>query len=157
ISPPSTIIIFGIYKTYLKNLQPSQVPQPLIVAKESSALRPIIFLVNHQQKVECTINLGSQVITMLEGICNKLALIYNPKIILNIQLANSKINRSLGLACNIPFLISDIILYLQVYVIQNPAYNVLLCCPFDILTKNIVKNYLNEDQTIAISDLNMGQ
>ncbi|ETW83238.1 hypothetical protein HETIRDRAFT_54561, partial [Heterobasidion irregulare TC 32-1] len=56
------------------------------------ALRSIVPLVNHQQEVECIIDLGSQVIAMLEGICNELVLIYDPKIILNMQLANGKIN-----------------------------------------------------------------
>ncbi|ETW80155.1 hypothetical protein HETIRDRAFT_171353 [Heterobasidion irregulare TC 32-1] len=94
---------------------------------------------------------------MSEGICNKLALIYDPEIVLNMQSANGEIDRSLGLARNVPFLISDITLYLQVHIIQNPAYDVLLGQPFDILTESIVKNYSNEDQTITISDLNTGQ
>ncbi|ETW83357.1 hypothetical protein HETIRDRAFT_316266, partial [Heterobasidion irregulare TC 32-1] len=89
--------------------------------------------------------------------CNELVLIYDPKIVLNMQSANGEINQSLGLARNVLFLIGNITLYLQVHIIQNPAYNVLLGWPFDILTKSIVKNYSNEDQTITISDPNTGQ
>ncbi|ETW78897.1 hypothetical protein HETIRDRAFT_428667 [Heterobasidion irregulare TC 32-1] len=87
--PPGATIIPNIYETYLKNLQPGQVPQPLIVAKELSALRSIVPLVDYQQEVECVIDPGSQVIAMLEGICNELALIYDPEIILNMQSANA--------------------------------------------------------------------
>lgn len=155
--PPGAIIIPDTYETYLKSLQPGQVPQPLIVAKESSALRSIVPLVDHQQEVECVIDLGSQVIAMSEGICHELALIYDPEIVLNMQSVNGEIDRSLGLARNVPFLIGDITLYLQVHIIQNPTYNVLLGRPFDILTKSVVKNYSNEDQTITISDPNTGQ
>ncbi|ETW76592.1 hypothetical protein HETIRDRAFT_429990 [Heterobasidion irregulare TC 32-1] len=54
--PPGATIIPNMYETYLKNLQPDQVPQPLIVAKESSALRSIVPLVDHQQEVECIID-----------------------------------------------------------------------------------------------------
>ncbi|ETW77115.1 hypothetical protein HETIRDRAFT_454501 [Heterobasidion irregulare TC 32-1] len=133
---PGTTIIPDMYKTYLKNLQPSQVPQRLIVAKE----------------VECIIDPGSQVIAMLEGICNKLVLIYDPEIVLNMQSANGKINRSLGLARNVPFLIGNITLYLQVHIIWNPAYDVLLSQPFNILTESIVKNYSNKDQMITINE-----
>ncbi|ETW80786.1 hypothetical protein HETIRDRAFT_101887 [Heterobasidion irregulare TC 32-1] len=64
---PGVIIIFDMYETYLKNLQPGQ-------------------------EVECVIDPGSQVIAMLEGICNKLALIYDPEIVLNMQSANGKID-----------------------------------------------------------------
>ncbi|ETW80156.1 hypothetical protein HETIRDRAFT_428415 [Heterobasidion irregulare TC 32-1] len=45
--PPGAIIIPDTYETYLKSLQPGQVPQLLIVAKESSALRSIVPLVDH--------------------------------------------------------------------------------------------------------------
>ncbi|ETW76593.1 hypothetical protein HETIRDRAFT_455118 [Heterobasidion irregulare TC 32-1] len=90
---------------------------------------------------------------MLEGICNKLVLIYDPEIVLNMQSANGEIDQSLGLARNIPFLIGDITLYLQVHIIRNPAYDVLLSRPFDILTESIIKNYLNEDQTITIINM----
>ena len=155
--PPGVIIIPNTYEMYLRSLQPGQVPQPLIVAKESSVLRSIVPLINHQQEVEYIIDPGSQVIAMSEGICNELALIYDPEIVLNMQSANGEINKSLGLACNVPFLISDITLYLQVHIIWNPAYNVLLGRPFDILTESIIKNYSNEDQTITISDPNTGR
>ena len=155
--PPGAIIIPDTYETYLKSLQPGQVPQPLIVAKESSALRSIVPLVDHQQEVECVIDPGSQVIAMSEGICNELALIYDPEIVLNMQSANGEIDRSLGLARNVPFLIGDITLYLQVHIIRNPAYDILLGRPFDILTESVVKNYSNEDQTITISDPNTGR
>ncbi|ETW82682.1 hypothetical protein HETIRDRAFT_108905 [Heterobasidion irregulare TC 32-1] len=117
----------------------------------------IVPLVDHQQEVECIIDLGSQVIAMSEGICNELSLIYDPEIVLNMQSANGEIDRSLGLARNVPFLIGDITLYLQVHIIRNPAYDVLLGRPFDILTESIVKNYSNEDQTITISDPNTGR
>ncbi|ETW75998.1 hypothetical protein HETIRDRAFT_422610 [Heterobasidion irregulare TC 32-1] len=146
--PPSAIIIPNMYETYLKNLQPSQVPQPLIVAKELSALRSIVPLVDHQQEVECVID---------PGICNKLALIYDPEIVLNMQSANGEIDQSLGLAHNVPFLIGDTTLYLHILIIWNSAYDVLLGQPFNILTKSIVKNYSNEDHMITISDPNKGQ
>ena len=94
---------------------------------------------------------------MSDGICNELALIYDPEVVLNMQSANGEIDKSLGLARNVPFLIGDITLYLQVHIIRNPAYNVLLGRPFDILTESIVKNFANEDQTITISDPNTGR
>ena len=155
--PPGSLVVPDFYEQYLSSLSPGQVPQPLVVAKESSALRSIIPLVDHQQLVECVIDPGSQVIAMSDGICNELALIYDPEVVLNMQSANGEIDKSLGLARNVPFLIGDITLYLQVHIIRNPAYDVLLGRPFDILTKSIVKNFANEDQTITISDPNTGR
>ncbi|THH15280.1 hypothetical protein EW146_g5174 [Bondarzewia mesenterica] len=99
----------------------------------------------------------SQIIAMSEEVCNELALIYNSDIVLNMQSANGKIDKSLGLAHNVPFLISDIVLYFQVHVIHELAYDILLGHPFDVLTESIVKNFTNENQTITIHDLNTGR
>ena len=90
---------------------PSQVLQLLVVTKESSVLRSIIPLVDHQQLVEYIINAGSQVIKMSDSICNELTLIYDPKIVLNMQSVNRERDKSLGLICNILFLIGNITLY----------------------------------------------
>ena len=63
-------------------------------------------------------------------------------------------DKSFGLMYNIPFLIGNITLYLQVHIIHKPTYNVLLGCPFDILTESVVKNFANKDQMITISNPN---
>jgi hypothetical protein len=39
--------------------------------------------------------------------------------------ANSGINQSLGLSHNVPFLVGDITVYLQVHILRNPAYDIL--------------------------------
>ena len=154
--PPGSLIIPDPYETYLKTLPADVVPRQLIVAKESSALRLIFSLVNHQQQVKSIIDPGSQIIAMAEEICMELGLIYDPAVILNMQSANSEVNRSLGLVCNVPIQISDITLYVQIHVIRNPAYDILLGRPFDILTESVVHNFANKDQTITIRDPNSG-
>ena len=105
--------------------------------------------VNNQEKVECIVNPGCQIITMLKVVCHDLSLAYNPSIHLNMQLANGELDKSLRLAHNIPYCIADIMLYLQVHVIQSPAYDILIRCPFVVLTESMIKNYANKDQTIT--------
>ena len=73
------------------------------------------------------------------------------------QSANGTVDKSLGLARNIPCHVGDITLYLQIHVICNPAYNILMGRPFNVLTESIVHNYANEDQTITIRDPNSGE
>jgi hypothetical protein len=114
-------------------------------------------VVDNQEQVETIIDSGSQIITMADSVCHELGLIYDPTIQLNMQSANGEINRSLGLARNIPCQIGNITLYLQIHVIRSPAYDILMGRPFDVLTESIVKNYANEDQTITICDPNTGQ
>jgi hypothetical protein len=94
---------------------------------------------------------------MSDAICHNLGLAYDPTIQLNMQSANGEVDQSLGLARNIPCQISDITLYLQIHVIQNPAYDILMGRPFNILTQSVVKNFANKDQTITICNPNLKQ
>jgi hypothetical protein len=88
---------------------------------------------------------SSQIIAMSEGMCHDIGLLYNPSIKLNIQSANGDINQSLSLAQNVSCRIGTITLYLQIHVIQSPAYDILLGQPFDVLTESTIKNFVNED------------
>ncbi|PFH49270.1 hypothetical protein AMATHDRAFT_147982 [Amanita thiersii Skay4041] len=73
------------------------------------------------------------------------------------QSANGEVDQSLGLARNVPFHINSITVYLQCHVIRSPAYDILLGHPFDVLTKSVVVNFKNEDQTITLRDPNSGK
>jgi len=63
---------------------------------------------------------------MSEDVCHELALPYDPTIVLHMQSANGTVDPSLGLARNVPFLVGNLTLYMQVHVIRNPAYDILL-------------------------------
>ena len=155
--PPGAIIIEDPYEVYLCTTPEDCSSDCLTIAKESSALHTILLLINHNQYAESVLDPGSQVIAMSEAVCHALALIYNPRIRLCMQSANREVGETLGLACNILILVGDIMLYVQFHIVRNPAYNVLLGRPFDILVESIVRNYSNEDQTITIHDLNSGR
>ena len=155
--PPGAIIIEDPYEVYLRTAPEDRSPDCLTVAKESSALRTILPLINHNQFVESVLDPGSQVIAMSEAACHALALIYDPRIRLRMQSANREVDETLGLARNVPILVGDITLYVQFHIVRNPAYDVLLGRPFDILCESIVRNYSNEDQTITIHDPNSGR
>ena len=70
---------------------------------------------------------------------------------------NGSIDQALRLACNVPFLVSNITLYLQIYILHAPSYDILLGHPFNILTQSIIYNYTDKNQIITIIDLNIGQ
>ena len=75
----------------------------------------------------------------------------NPTHTVLMQSANRTVNRSLGIIENLSFRFGTI---LQVHVIDDPAYDILLGCPFDVVTESSIKNFRNEDQTITITDPN---
>ena len=123
---PSTLIVPGPYKTYLKLLPSGATPELLVVAKESLALPSIFPLVDNQQYIEGILDSGSQIITMVEEVCLDLGLVYDPTVVLHMQLANGEVNPSLGLMQNIPMCIGNITLHVQIHIICSPAYDILL-------------------------------
>src|ERR1700678_3163841 len=158
--PEGALILPDPIKNYYNTLhhgeQPN--PDPLIVAIKSGEVRTILaFIDNKEQKEFILEDPGCQVVAMSETTCHQLGLAYDPPIILNMVSANRNINQSLGLARNVPFQVGSITFYLQVHIIQSPAYDVLLGRPFDILSESIVRNFNNQDQTITISDPNTGR
>jgi len=158
VPPPDATIIADPYEAYLREHGPSseQTDASMVVAAESRALRSILPVVKGQDKVEAILDPGCQVIAMSEEVCNVLALHYDPTIRLHMVSANGSIDQALGLAHNVPFLVGDITLYLQVHVLHAPSYNILLGHPFDVLTQSIIRNYVDKNQTITIIDLNTG-
>ncbi|KAH9037343.1 hypothetical protein EDB84DRAFT_1268747 [Lactarius hengduanensis] len=159
IPPANATIIADPYEAYLKSrLTNEQSAQDTIeVAAESNSLRAIVPTVDGQEKVEAILDPGCQIVAMSEEVCSALALPYDPTIRLNMVSANGGVNQSLGLARNVPFLVGEITLYLQVHILRSPAYDILLGRPFDILTQSVVRNYRDEKQTITILDPNTGK
>src|SRR6267154_5151825 len=154
--PVDATVIADPYEAYLRENKDSDKPsKPVRVAAESSALQAILLTVDGQDKIEAILDPGYQIVAMSEEVCNALALPYDLTIRLNMVSANGGVDQSLGLAHNIPFLIGDITLYLQVYILHASAYDILLGHPFDVLTQSVVRNYPNENQTVTILDPNM--
>ncbi|KNZ76012.1 hypothetical protein J132_00287 [Termitomyces sp. J132] len=121
-------------KAYIDLLPHGEEPVVLTVAKDSQSLCTIMMLIDNREEVECIHNSGSQIILMSVQIASNLGLSYNPNIVLSMQSTNGTMDQSLGLAQNIPCTIGDITVYLQIHVLQFPAYDILLGCPFDVLT-----------------------
>ena len=155
--PPGSTIIKDPYEIFLNTAPVGHRPNLLTVAKETSALRSILLLINHHLFVESILDPGSQVISMAKEACHSLGLIYDLEVKLSMQSANGEIDETLGLARNVPIQIGEITLYLQFHIVRNPAYDILLGRPFDVLVESIVRNFENESQTVTIHDPNTGK
>ena len=157
--PAGALILPDPIETYYNSLPYGESPDPsqLVVAVESGAVRTVFAFIDNKEQKECILDPGCQVVAMSETTCHQLGLSYDPSIVLNMVSANGNVNQSLGLARNVPFQIGTITFYLQVHIIQSPAYDVLLGRPFDILTESVVRNFVNQDQTITITDPNTGR
>ncbi|KAG5640469.1 hypothetical protein DXG03_008548 [Asterophora parasitica] len=152
--PPGALITTDIVDTYYQNLQPGKSPECVVVAKESHFLWSILMCIDAWEQVKCIMDSGCQIIAMSEEVCHDLHICYNPTVILHMQSANRTVDPSLGLAQNIPCTIGNITLYLQIHVIWNLAYDILLSRPFDVLTCSLVKMHLADETIITITNPN---
>src|SRR5215469_3155526 len=139
-SVSESITIDDPYEKYLNGLSPGEVPETLIVSSESSFIRSILVKLNKEKDVEAIVDSGSQIISMSEGLAHELGISYDPSVILQMQSANGAIKPSLGLARKVPCLIGDLLFFLNVHVIRNAPFHLLLSRPFDTLTESVVRN-----------------
>ena len=155
--PKGSIVISDPVVQYLSTLQPGEKPKSIIVARESQSLRAVYPLINHVGKVESLLDGGSQIVSMLRAVAVELEITWDPDITVQMQSANRTLEQTLGLAKNVPFLFGHITVYLQVHVIDKPAYKVLLGRPFDTLTESEVKNARDGGQSLTLTDPNTGE
>lgn len=149
---PGGIISIDPVMHYLATLSPDESPQPLYSAAESASLRVVFPTINGGERVECVVDSGSQIVSMSLKLAERLGITWDPDLQIYMQSASGQMKKSAGLARNVPFLFGDIPVYLQVHIIDQPAYDVLLGRPFDILTSSNVQNTIGGSQTLTISD-----
>ncbi|KIM40427.1 hypothetical protein M413DRAFT_45927, partial [Hebeloma cylindrosporum] len=129
----------------------------VLVSRESQSLKALHPVINGMGREEALLDGGSQIVSMASVVANWLNIAYDPTVIIHMQSANKQVEPTLGLAKNIPFSFDEITLYLQVHIINDPAYKVLLGRPFDALATTKVKNSLDGGQSITITDPNSGK
>lgn len=151
-----SVVVSDPVMQYLNTLAPGEVPKSVIVAAESHALRTVYPLINKVGEVESLLDPGSQIVSMAKSVAVKLEVNWDPDITVQMQSANNTLERTLGLAKNVPFVFGTITVYLQVHVIGNAAYKVLLGRPFDIVTESIVRNAKDGSQSLTLTDPNTG-
>ncbi len=124
---------------------------------ESTSLRVVFPVVFGRERVECVMDTGSQIVSMALKLAERMGMFWDPDITIYMQSANGQLKKSAGLARNVPFAFGDITVYLQVHIIDQPAYQILLGRPFDVLTESITQNHRNGSQSVTIRDPNSGK
>jgi hypothetical protein len=76
---------------------------------------------------------------------------------LKMEAANSTVTETHGCLRNICFTFDDIDIYLQVQVMPNAPYDILLGRPFYALMECITKDFANGDQHLTVTDPNTRQ
>jgi hypothetical protein len=128
---------------------------PLIVGRDSIPLRAVYPLINGKYVFECVLDNGSMIVGMRRDIWEKLGYgLQNRK--MRMQSANKTDNDTLGRIANLKFSFGDVDLYLQVQVVDDAPYEILIGRPFFTLSEALTKDYKNGDQQVTITDPNSG-
>ena len=152
-----SIVVSDPVVQYLNTLSPGEMPKTVIVGGESHSLRTLYPLINKAGEVEALLDAGSQIVSMSKTIAVALDVTWDPDITVRMESANKTYENTLGLAKNVPFLFGTITAYLQVHVVENAAYKVLLGRPFDVVTESEVKNSRDGSQSVTLTDPNTGE
>ena len=152
-----SIIVNDPIVQYLNTLPPGERAKTVIVGGESHSLRTLYPVINKAGEVESLLDAGSQIVSMSRMIAAALNVTWDPDITVRMESANKTYEYTLGLAKNVPFLFGTITVYLQVHVVENAAYKVLLGRPFDVITESEVKNSRDGSQTVTLTDPNTGE
>jgi len=140
--PKGSVLASDTVLQYLNSLPTNENPKLIFIVQESYALRTVFPLINGKAPEESILDRGSQFVSMLKASAEELGLTWDPWILIHMQSANGQFEKSLGLAKNVPFKFGAIMVYLQVHVINNPAYKVLLRRPFDTVN---CSTYVNDE------------
>ena len=152
-----SVVVSDPVMQYLNTLAPGEKPKSVVVAAESHALRTVYPLINGVGEVESLLDPGSQIVSMSKDVAAALQVTWDPDIVVHMESANKSLEKTLGLAKNVPFVFGPITVYLQVHVIEKVAYKVLLGRPFDTITESEVKNSKDGSQSLTLTDLNTGE
>jgi hypothetical protein len=155
--PKGSIICGDPVLQYLESLPAGEEPKQLYVAKESASLRAVYPVINGVGTEESLLDGGSQIVSMAKQTALDLDISWDPDVVIHMQSANKQVEKTAGLARNVPFLFNDMAIYLQVHIINSPAYKVLLGRPFDTLTESQIKNARDGGQVVTITDPNTGR
>lgn len=106
----------------------------LVVSNHSEKLQAMDVILNSNISVEAILDEGSQIIGLNKSIWEKMGLAIRADHLVWMESANSSQNMSMGLLQDLKLTICGYEFYLQVQVIEDVAYNMLLGLPFHILT-----------------------
>lgn len=154
--PSGAVVISDPYLQYLEALPDGEKPKQVVMATDSQSLRVIYPMINGRKELESVLDSGSQIVSMSELEAMRLGLTWDPDIVIHMQSANKQLEKTLGLAKDVAFRFNDLTVYLQVHILRNPAYKVLLGRPFDVLTESEIKNKKDGSQMITIRCPNTG-
>jgi len=120
----------------------------LVVGKSTEPLRSIYGKINEVGQEELLLDGGSMIVSMAKKVAVQLGLAWDPSIRIRMESSTNHWVRTLGMARNTKFSIGGLTFFLQVHILEDPPYRVLLGRPFETLASTNIQT--NEDGTSEV-------
>ncbi|KAH6901227.1 hypothetical protein BKA70DRAFT_1114129 [Coprinopsis sp. MPI-PUGE-AT-0042] len=114
-------------------------------------LRTVECVVTDKLRMKGLLDEGSQMIGMRKEIWQMLSIPVRSDHTIEIESANQSKNTSVGLLPNLKLSFGHLDFYVQVQVVENASYDLLLGLPFLVLAESVTHRYRNGDATIRLS------
>ena len=131
-------------------------PKDLIVAKPNAPLKTIFMKVNRMGQEECVLDGGSEIVSMGKAVAIAMGLTWDPLLSCTMGGSTNHKERTIGIACNVHMGAGDVVAYLQIHILENPPYKILLGRPFDVLMKSQMRTRTDGSSEIELTDPNTG-
>lgn len=128
--------------------------KPTLVALKSVPLRSVYMTVNRLGIDECLMDNGSMIASMGKDTAIKFGLTWDPSLCFNMESASGHLESTLGLARNVQFSIAGINVFLQVHILENPPYKILLGRPFEAFTTCVARTGIDGSTELTLTDPN---
>jgi len=129
-------------------------PKPLVVGKLTEPLRAIYIQINGVGQEECLLDGGSMIVSMHKKVAIQLGLVWDPALSIEMESASNHVEETLGVARNVLFEVGGLKLFLQVHVLENPPYRILLGKPFEVLGETAIQTHGDGSAEVVIRDPN---
>ncbi|PPQ71592.1 hypothetical protein CVT25_007902 [Psilocybe cyanescens] len=126
----------------------------LVVAKHVEDLRAIDVLLEGRITVEALMDDGCQIVALRKNLWERLGLPIRSDHQMQMVSANATTSRTVGLLHDLKIVIGGYEFYLQVQVVDDAPYEMLLGRPFLTLTQASVQHFTNGDSHVTLVDPN---
>ena len=110
------------------------------VAPDIAYLRVVPVVINGIGEEEVLLDSRSQIVSITRKVAMANKMTWDPNLSIQMQSANGSLSRMSGLSRNVLFTLGRVTLLLQVHILEDAPYTVLLGWPFDSITDSQIIN-----------------
>ena len=128
-----------------------------VVAPDTLPLRCLRLSIAGKSSAECILDPGSQIVVMRRDVWQRTGAPLRTDLATKMVSANNLVNWTMGMVRDLEFKVADIALHLQVHVVDDAPFEVLLGRPFFVLGTCNTKDFERGDQHLTLTDPNTGR